>query len=245
MYERGFMFLHPYNTLGASLMVKAVILAAGETKTGGYYRFPENSKPKCLFHVKGKTILDVVATSLRDAGIDDIRVVTGYHSEDIEAYNEENHLELEIVFNPDWAESAPSSLFTGLRDVKDDVLIMFSDIIFDTDIIQSFLRCPEPLVWLTVERPPRLRTYPECQGKSVDIVKVAKEKLGIFEGIDTLVMIEKFGWKNIQGNHIAALLYEAFRANGPRGEVLIKRRLLEIDYYRQTDEHKQESMGRH
>ena len=223
-------------------MVKAIILAAGETKTGGHYRFPENSKPKCLFHVKGKTLLDMAVTSLRDAGIDNIRVVTGYHSEDIEAYNEENHLELEIVFNPDWEKSAPSSLFTGLRDVKDDVLIMFSDIIFNADIIRDFLKCPEPLVWLTVERPPRLRTYPECRGKSVDIVKVAKEKFGIFEGIDTLVMIEKFGWKNIQGNHIATLLYEAFRANEPIGEVLIKRRFPEVDYYRQTDERKQKSM---
>jgi len=220
--------------------LKAIILAAGETKTTPTYWFPENSKPKCLFHVRGKTLLDMAVASLRDAGINDIRIVTGYHSEDIVDYNEANHLGLEVVFNPNWAESAPSSLFTGLKGVKDDVLIVLSDIVFGADIIRGFLKCSEPLVWIKVGRPPRLKTYPECRGKSIDIVKVTKEKLGIFEGINPLIMIKKFRWKDVPGNYIASLLYEAFKSNEPKGEVFIEKRLLEVDYYSQTDEKKQE-----
>ena len=219
--------------------MKAVILAAGEAKTHRRYYFPPDSKPKCLYQVGGKTLLDMAVTSIRDAGIDDIRIVVGYHSEDIEAYNVENHLGLEVVFNPDWAKSAPSSLFTGLKDVDDDVLIVLGDIMFSADVIRDFLKCTEPLAWMKMGKPYPLRNYPECIDMSIDIVKIAKEKFGIFEGINTSTMIKKFRWKPIQSNHLGTLLYEAFRVNGPKGEVLIKERLPEVDYYHETDEWKQ------
>jgi len=59
--------------------LKAVVLAAGRSKSEGKYAFPEDSKPKCLFHSGGKTLLEIMVSILRSVGIENIRIVTGYH----------------------------------------------------------------------------------------------------------------------------------------------------------------------
>lgn len=223
--------------------MKAIIVAAGRSRSDRKFYFPKDSKPKCLYHVGGKTLLDMAVTSLRTAGIDDIRIVTGYHKEDIEAYNEKNNLGLEIVFNPDWEKSAPSSLFAGLKGVNDDVLIVLSDIVFSADVIRDFINCPEPLAWLKLDKRPGRTNYPDCIDKDISIVKVAKDRFDIFDNIDTVYMIRKFRWKSTVSNHIATLLFEALRNNGPRGEICLDKLLLEVDYYHETDEWKR-SVGR-
>lgn len=220
--------------------MKAVILAAGETSTQPGYWFPENSKPKCLFHVGGIAILERTVAALRTAGIGDIRVVVGYRGEDVVAYNEAMGLNLEIVHNPDWREDATTSLFTGLRDAGDDVLLLMFDLIIDDKIIRAFLEYEtDELVWMKVVKPKPRRIYPECRDKDVSIVKIGKEKLGIFDGIDGRRTLTKFGWKEVQGNEIYAMLYEGLRRHNP-AEVNLIRPLRDIDYYRQTDEYRQE-----
>jgi len=224
--------------------MKAVILAAGETRTQPRYWFPEDSKPKCLFHVGGITILERTVTALRGAGIEDIRIVVGYHGEDIVAYNEERGLNLEIIHNPNWREDAATSLFTGLKDVGDDVLLLMFDLIIDDKIVRDFLKHEEDeLVWMRVVKPKLRRIYPECHDKDVSIVKIGKGKLDIFDGIDGRQIITKFGWKKVQGNEIYAMLYEGLRHNSP-AEVNLIKPLRDIDYYRQTDEYRQEMKQR-
>ena len=221
--------------------LKAVILAAGRTKTEKKYWFPENSKPKCLFHIGEKTILQKMVDSIRLAGIEDIRVVTGYHSEDVVEYNRQEGLNLELVYNPDWEEDATSSLFVGLRDIDDDVLLLMGDIIVDYKVLLGFVRrVDDELIWLKMTKPyAKYRIYPECRDKNICIVKIGKNKLNIFDGVDGEQLLRKFGWKSIQGNQIYALIYEAFRHNNP-AEVTIMTPLKEIDYYRQTTERRQE-----
>jgi len=219
--------------------MKAIILAAGETRTQPGYWFPENSKPKCLFHIGGITLLERTVTALRKAGIEDVRVVVGYRGEDIVSYNEAKGLNLEIVHNPDWRDDAAASLFTGLRDAGDDVLLLMFDLIIDDKIIRSFLEHEtDELVWMKVVKPKLREIYPECRDKDVSIVKIGKKKLGIFDGIDGRQMITKFGWKRVPGNEIYAMLYEGLRHNNP-AEVNLIRPLRDIDYYRQTDEYRQ------
>lgn len=221
--------------------MKAVILVAGKTMTQKRYWFPENSKPKCLFHVAGITILERLVTAIRTAGIEDIRVVTGYRSEDIVEYNEQKNLNLEVVYNPDWKEDATTSLFVGLKDAGDDVLLLMGDLMVDYRVIRAFLgRDEDELIWLKTTKPyARFHIYPECRDKNVCIVKIGKEKLNIFDGVDERPLLKKYGWKKVPGNHIYALLYEGLRHNNP-AEVTIMTPLKDIDYYRQTDERRQE-----
>lgn len=216
--------------------MKAVILAAGKSKTERKYYFPENSKPKCLFHSGDKTLLERMVSILKSTGIENIRIVTGYHKEDIEVYNEENNLGLEIVYDPDWGTTGISSLLVGIRDVDDDVLILMSDVLIFPELIQALLRSDESLVWVKTERPYRkFRIYPECRDKLICVVKVAREKLDIFDDVDYNKIPNTYRWKKSPGNLLYAGMYEAFRHNNP-GEVVILTPLREVDRYSETAE---------
>ena len=221
--------------------MKAVILAAGRTKTEKKYWFPENSKPKCLFHYGEKTILQRLVNSIRLAGIEEIRIVTGYRSEDIVEYNKQEGLNLEVVYNPTWEEDATSSVFIGLRDVCDDVLLLMSDLIVDYKVIRGFVRrTDDELIWLKMTKSyAKYKIYPECRDKEICIVKIGEKRLNIFEGVDGDQLLRTYGWKKTPGNQIYALLYEGFRHNNP-AEVIIMTPLRDVDYYRQTNERKQE-----
>ncbi len=216
--------------------MKAVILAAGRTKTQKKYWFPEDSKPKCLFHSGDKTLLERMVSVLRSVGMEDIRIVTGYHSEDIECYNKENNLGLEIVHDPDWGVNGMTSLLVGIRDVDDDVLILMSDILIYPELIQAFLESDESLVWVKTKRSyRRFNIYPECRDKLICVVKVARENLDIFDDVNCNKIPNTYGWKKSPGNLLYAGMYEAFRHDNP-GEVVILAPLREVDRYSETAE---------
>lgn len=72
--------------------VSAVILAGGEGKR------MKSDKPKTLSLVLGKPMLQWVIDSVKNAGIDNICVVTGYRKECIEEYIAEKSLDLETAY---------------------------------------------------------------------------------------------------------------------------------------------------
>jgi len=164
------------------LELKATILAGGPMRGG---LFPSNSKPKCLYHVKGETILGRIIRCLRAEGIDDIRVVTGYRKEDIERYNEENQLNLELVYAHTWKTDAMESLRIALKDTNDDLLLMYGDILLRRDVVRGFLDHRESLVWIYTLKP-YCDFINELQDgyRQICIIKVAKEKLSIFDDME-------------------------------------------------------------
>ena len=62
---------------------KAVILAAGK---GTRMRELTDEMPKPMLPVRGKPILEHIVTGMRDAGITDFCIITGWHAEKIETY---------------------------------------------------------------------------------------------------------------------------------------------------------------
>jgi len=115
--------------------MKAVILAAGRPgKT-----FPDNSKQKVLYHVNGEVLLERLVRQLREAGFESIRIVTGYDAEGIEEFNRDRKLGLELVYNPQWTGDPVESLRCGTKDLNDDALIVFGDILASTQIFRKFL----------------------------------------------------------------------------------------------------------
>ena len=228
--------------------MKAVILAAGETKTKKKYWFPENSKPKCLFHVGGETVLKKLVTSIKTAGLKDIRIVVGYRKEDIERYNEEENLGLEIVYNPDWKESGVSSLLTGLKGLDDDAIVLYADLFVKPPVFRAFMNREEPLIWIRMQKPfAKFRMVPKGRDKDVKVIKIAKEKFHLFENLtaeDGDNALNQFGWPHLGGGQqISALCFKIFVENDPIGEVVIMTPLIDLDYYRQTDERLRE-LGR-
>lgn len=233
--------------------MKAVILAGGGQTSIKYmvgtthrvrHLFLPNTKPKCLHHVDGEVILARMVRCLREAGINDIRVVTGYHHNDIEEFNRAHELDLEIVYSKEWeTDVIAASTEIGLRDVDDDVLLLFSDVVVRIDVIKDFLAHPNSLVRIKMKEEPSLPLGGELENK-VHIIKIAKEKLYIFDNVrEHMVRCMKSHdvYEDISygtGIALVCALTETLRQNEPVGEVLVHPALREIDLFEQTDEGK-------
>ena len=111
--------------------MNAIILAAGSG-----IRLDEHTKdiPKALLDINGKSILERQISLLRSNGINEIFVVTGYKREKY------NLKDVEYIFNPKYSETEQlASMMVARGKISGDVLIIFGDIIFDTDILQQVL----------------------------------------------------------------------------------------------------------
>ena len=76
--------------------MKAIILAAGR---GSRMKHLTDTQPKCLVELNGKSLLDWQLKALRDAGITEIAIVTGYRRQLLV-----NRGLIEF-YNPRWAET--------------------------------------------------------------------------------------------------------------------------------------------
>lgn len=220
--------------------MKAVILAAGAPRNLGWFPTEE---AKCLYRVDGEIILTRMVGCLREAGIRDIRIVVGYYKQNIERFIAEHGLNLEVVYNPHWSTDAVASLLEGIKGIDDDVLIIFGDCVIRTDVVKDFLAHPASLVQVKLKKDPHLRFGGELENK-VHIIKVAKDKLNIFDKAYEHMercMKSHSAYKGIPyGTGIALMcaLIETLRQNKPVGEVLVHPIMKDIDLYRQTDEGK-------
>ena len=111
--------------------MRAIILAAGSG-----LRLGESTQdiPKTLVDVNGKSILERQISLLREHGVNEIFVVIGY--------KREKHVlkDIEYIFNARYSETEQlTSMMVARRKIFGDVLIIFGDIVFDSDILQQIL----------------------------------------------------------------------------------------------------------
>ena len=109
----------------------AIILAAGSG-----LRLGQHTKdiPKALLDLNGKSILERQISLLRQYGINEIFVVTGYQRE------KHTLKDIEYIFNSRYAETEQlASMMVARTKISDDVLVIFGDIVFDGQILQQIL----------------------------------------------------------------------------------------------------------
>ena len=111
--------------------MNAIIIAAGSGK-----RISEDVKdlPKSLLTVNGKPIITYQIQVLKQAGINDSIVITGAHSEKLEIgiirYIKDHHYNEHDILG---------SLLEAKDFLKNDVLVLYSDIIFESKILRQIL----------------------------------------------------------------------------------------------------------
>ena len=112
----------------------AVILAAGR---GSRMCHLTAETPKCLAEINGKTLLDHQIGALRASGINDIIVVAGYEDEQIA---EAAGSRAAIIRNLDWESTNSLYSLSLCRDfIAGPCLVLNSDVLFDTSLIQLLL----------------------------------------------------------------------------------------------------------
>ena len=111
--------------------MRAIILAAGSGLRLNQHTI---DIPKALLDLNGKSILERQISLLREYGVNEIFVVTGYKREKYVLKD------IEYIFNPRYSETEQlASMMVARTKVSDDVLIIFGDIIFDSQVLQQIL----------------------------------------------------------------------------------------------------------
>lgn len=118
--------------------MKAIILAAGR---GSRMKSLTDERPKCMVELRGKTLLEWQLAALRDAGISEIAIVTGYKRE---LLAEQGLIEFH---NPRWAQTnMVSSLACAQAWLQDEpCIVSYSDIFYSPAAVQSLMTCKASL----------------------------------------------------------------------------------------------------
>ena len=118
--------------------MKAIILAAGR---GSRMKHLTDEGPKCLVALRGKTLLDLQLQVLREAGINEIGIVTGYKSESLGGRG------LKEFYNSRWAETnMVSSLACAESWLRaEPCIVSYSDIFYGPVVVQSLMNCTSAL----------------------------------------------------------------------------------------------------
>lgn len=111
--------------------MKAIIIAAGSGKRLG--KISENL-PKSLTNVNNKSILERQVESLKRSGISNIIVITGPNSEKF------TFSQLKYTSDDDYEQhDILGSLMAAKNYINGDVLVLYSDVLFEDKIIKTVL----------------------------------------------------------------------------------------------------------
>jgi len=114
--------------------MKAIIIAAGPSTR---LRPFTDYKPKCLLTIEGKTILDRTLEAIYSCGINDIVIIRGYQKETIDLPN------IRYYDNDDYYNNnILESLFYAEKEMDDEFIFTYSDILYSKEIVQKLLDSP-------------------------------------------------------------------------------------------------------
>ena len=118
--------------------MRAIILAAGR---GSRMKSLTDERPKCLVELRGKTLLEWQLGALREAGVNEIAIVTGYKRELLAGYG------LVEFHNPRWAVTNMVSSLACAEEwlVADTCIVSYADIFYGSSAVGLLVNCAEPL----------------------------------------------------------------------------------------------------
>ncbi len=118
--------------------MKAIILAAGR---GSRMKDLTDERPKCLVELRGKPLLEWQLAALREAGISDIGLVTGYRRELLSGRADAE------FHNPRWQHSNMVTSLSCARQwlAAEPCIVSYSDIFYEASAVRSLMASPAAL----------------------------------------------------------------------------------------------------
>src|ERR1017187_6755080 len=118
--------------------MRAIILAAGR---GSRMKSLTDERPKCLVELRGKPLLAWQLGALREAGVDEIAIVTGYKRELLAGRG------LVEFYNPRWAETNMVSSLALAESwlLADTCIVSYADIFYYSSAVRLLIDCTAPL----------------------------------------------------------------------------------------------------
>lgn len=118
-------------------MTRCIILAAGR----GSRLHPYTADcPKCLTELGGTSLIERQLATLRSCGINDIVIVTGYRADMLRLDDTRQ------IVNTKWeTTNMVESLFAAEHEFADDVIVAYSDIVYEPRILEALLASDAPV----------------------------------------------------------------------------------------------------
>ena len=122
--------------------MQAIMLAAGKGSRLGKYT---KDNTKCMLNVHGKTLLERAIDALLEANIKDFIIVLGYKGENVKKYIKEKELDkkINITYIDNNVYDITNNIYSLYlaKDylVKDDTILLESDLIYDTSIVKKLV----------------------------------------------------------------------------------------------------------
>lgn len=102
------------------------------------------NSPKCLVELKtGETILERQLNQLKQAGVHDIIITTGYGSDQIEkcVFEKFQDMNIEFVYNQDFKiTNYIYSLYLIKKDLEDDIILMHGDMVLESEVLNTLVQ---------------------------------------------------------------------------------------------------------
>lgn len=118
-----------------------IIPAAGQPQSNDALDDLLKDRPVAMLELQGKSLLQRNVETLRQIGLHQITVITGYRAE---AVNLEG---ITKIFNPEFSRSHILHSLMQARDLFDqDLLILYADILFESFLLQKLLACSGDIV---------------------------------------------------------------------------------------------------
>jgi len=133
------------------MTIKGVILAAG---IGSRLRPITDQKPKCLVRVAGVSILEHQLRAYAMAGVGEVVVVTGYHSEQVAAACQRvGDVRVDLVYNSQYTSTNNMySLYLAREQVADRPFVLSNgDVVFDPTILKDLVGLADG-DWIAADR---------------------------------------------------------------------------------------------
>jgi L-glutamine-phosphate cytidylyltransferase len=131
--------------------MKAIILSAGQGKR----LLPLTAEmPKCLLPIHGKTLLEWQIDALRECGVDQIVVVTGYHSEKVDEVliRSSGQERVRTLYNSAYAVTDNMvSCWAARQEMKEDFIILNGDTLFEAAVLKRLLASSDKPVTVVVD----------------------------------------------------------------------------------------------
>ncbi len=143
--------------------MKAIVPAAG---IGKRLRPHTLTTPKVLFNVAGKPIIGHILDFLVGAGIDDIVVVVGYESSQVERYLHQQYPDVTRAVQQMERKGLGHAVHKALEDSEEPVLIVLGDTIIDIDL-KSILKNSNSFIGVREVSNPQAFGIVEMNGKYV------------------------------------------------------------------------------
>jgi histidinol-phosphate/aromatic aminotransferase/cobyric acid decarboxylase-like protein/CTP:phosphocholine cytidylyltransferase-like protein len=207
--------------------MQALILAAGMGRRLGN---KTRNNTKCMIEVNGVKLIDRVLSQLKLHSIDRIVIVAGYCRKSLMTHVGDNYLGIPVkwVINPIYDKTNNIYSLALAKDelVKDDTLLIESDLIFDDDLLQMALDAPYPNVALVAKYETWMDGTMVCVDENNNITNFVPKQAFTYSNVDSYyktVNIYKFSKEFSQGVYVPFLeAYSAVMGNNEYYEQVLR-----------------------